>query len=107
MSILKNNLINTVKHHYRSIMILRNNPELLELYDLAPVSLYILDIKQSTNNKLQEDYNMLHPDYKYHHILGKDSIPFGILFAKPAYIKQLYVYGHRVFIDNNNSEKTL
>jgi hypothetical protein len=88
-------------------MILRNNPELLEKYDLAPMSLYILDTEQSTNIKVQEDYNQLHRDYKYHHILAKDSIPFGILFANPQYIKHLEVYGRKIFIENNNSGKTL
>ncbi len=107
MSIPKNNFINNIKQHYRSIMILRNNPELLERYDLAPMSLYMLNTQQTTNIKVQEDYNQLHPDYKYHHILAKDSIPFGILFAEPRYIKHLAIYGRRLFIENNNSGKTL
>lgn len=101
------NFINNLKNHYRSIMILRNNPDLLERYNLAPMSLYTLDTKQSTNVKLQEDYNQLHPDYKYHHILAKDSIPFGILLAKPEYIKNLAIFGRRVFIENKNSGKTM
>ena len=107
MSILNNNFINNIKHHFRSIMILRNNPELLEKYDLAPMSLYILNINQSPNMEVQKDYNQLHPDYKYHHILGKDSIPFGILLANPRYIKHLAVYGRKIFLENKSGEKTL
>ena len=101
------NFINNIKNHFRSIMILRNNPELLEKYELAPMSLYILDTKQSTNIKVQEDYNQLHQDYKYHHILAKDSIPFSILLANPQYIKHLAVYERKIFIENKNSGKTL
>lgn len=99
--------INNLKQHYKSIMILRNNPELLRRYALAPMSLYTLSTNQSTNKKVQEDYNQLHPDYKYHHILGKDTIPLSILLADPQYIKLLTVFNMRIFIESKNSGKTL
>lgn len=86
------NFIKNIRSHYRSILILRNNPDLLNRYNFAPMSLYILETNQSTDIKLQEDYNMLHKDYKYHGILGKESIPFGLILANPQYIKKLKVF---------------
>ncbi len=88
---------NTIKQHYKSVMILRKNPELLERYNMAPMSLYTLDCKQSTNMKLQDDYNNLHKDYKYHSILYKDEVPLSILLANPKYIKNLIIYGRKIF----------
>ena len=91
--------LNNIKNHYKSIMILRNNPTLVACYNMAPMSLYILQCGESTNTKLQEDYNNLHHDYKYHQILYKDQLPFGILLVEPKYIKNLMIYGRKLFND--------
>ena len=77
-----------VQQHYRSAMILRNNPALLDIYNLGTGSLYTLDRQQYPNQKMQDDYNKLHRDYKYPAVLNKGA-PLSILIADPKYIRHL------------------
>lgn len=97
-----NKFINNIRNHYKSIMILRNNPDLLEKYDFAPYSLYHLHKQVHTGTQIQSDYNQLHPAYKYYNVLMKNEVPFYFLFANPQYIKNFVVYGKRIFDNKEN-----
>ncbi len=81
-------LFQKIKLHWRSAMILRNNPTLLHMYNLGAETLYTLDRQQYPNKTVQDDYNKLHRDYKYHVVLDKGA-PFSILIADPKFIRHL------------------
>lgn len=73
-----------------TIQILRNNKNLTEIYKVSPQSLYTLDRNEYPNKQIQEDYNKLPEEYKYHSVMFY-GIPFSILFADFSMIKQLYI----------------
>lgn len=73
-----------------TIQILRNNKNLTEIYKVSPQSLYTLDRNEYPNKQIQEDYNKLPKEYKYHYVMFH-GIPFSILFADFSMIKQLYI----------------
>jgi hypothetical protein len=85
---------NSVKQHIQSAMILRNNPNLLYLYNQGPMYLYTLHTQQYPNQQVQDDYNKLHPDYKYNRTLD-NGMPFSILLADPKYIRHLQINASR------------
>ncbi len=83
-----------IKHHMQSVAILRNNPDLLYQFHQGAHSLYTLDRQQHPNAQMQNDYNKLHPAYKYPRVLDKGT-PFSILLADLTYIKHLKINAHR------------
>lgn len=90
---MSNKFLANIKHHIQSVAILRNNQNLLQNYHMGVEYLYTLDRQQQTvNRKMQDDYNKLHPAYKYPQVLNK-GMPWSILLADPTFIKHLKVYG--------------
>jgi len=83
-----------IKQHIQSVAILRNNHDLLYQFHQGAPFLYTLDRQQHPNEQMQNDYNKLHPAYKYPSVLDKGT-PFSILLADPSYIKHLKINGRR------------
>ena len=71
-----------------TVQILRNNKALTNIYKVSPSSLYTLERNEYPNAKIQEDYNKLPKEYKYHDVMFY-GIPYSILFADPSMIKLL------------------
>lgn len=53
-----------------------------------PESLYVLSKKEHDDKKVQEDYNNLHEDFRYHNITFY-GLPTKILLVDPRFIKYL------------------
>ncbi len=82
------NVLSSFIKNINAIKNLRKNKELLKIYEHNQSSLYFLHNNRFIDPKVQEDYNKLPKEYKYHNILW-NGIPFSILFIKPSLIKYI------------------